>query len=168
MEQHTIAVETQLKNSTIPPHVWLDHWQGHRRLTRRMILEYPEEHFFSYSVGGMRPFSGLVMEMIRLSALGMRGVSSGDWTVTGDLKKYTEALTPSTKKGVLQLWDEVTEQINHLWPEDFQKVHLAFGQYESPVYGIILYWIENEIHHRGQAYVYMRSLGIDPPPFWER
>ena len=53
--------------------------------------------------------------MIRLSALGMRGVSSGDWTVTGDLKKYTEALTSSTKKGVLQLWDEVTEQINHLW-----------------------------------------------------
>ncbi|MEJ6979249.1 DinB family protein [Pedobacter sp. P351] len=28
--------------------------------------------------------------------------------------------------------------------------------------------IDNEIHHRGQAYVYLRSLGITPPFFWER
>jgi uncharacterized damage-inducible protein DinB len=36
------------------------------------------------------------------------------------------------------------------------------------VYFFILYWIDNEIHHRGQAYVYLRSLGIEPPHFWER
>jgi uncharacterized damage-inducible protein DinB len=28
--------------------------------------------------------------------------------------------------------------------------------------------IDNEIHHRGQAYVYLRALGLDVPPFWER
>jgi uncharacterized damage-inducible protein DinB len=26
----------------------------------------------------------------------------------------------------------------------------------------------NEIHHRGQGYVYLRTLGIEPPPFYER
>ena len=26
----------------------------------------------------------------------------------------------------------------------------------------------NEIHHRGQGYVYLRALGIEPPPFYER
>lgn len=33
---------------------------------------------------------------------------------------------------------------------------------------VILYAIDNEIHHRGQGYVYLRSLGIEPPPFYER
>ena len=33
---------------------------------------------------------------------------------------------------------------------------------------LILYVIDNEIHHRGQGYVYLRALGIEPPPFWER
>lgn len=168
MEQNTIANEVATKGITIPPDALLDHWQGHRRLTRKMIEVYPEDKFFTYSIGGMRPFSGLVMEMIRLAAVGMRGISTRDWNVTDDLTKYTEAATPSNKEDILRLWDEVTEQIDRLWPDNFQEIHLAFGQYESPVYGIVLYWIDNEVHHRGQAYVYLRSLGIEPPPFWER
>ena len=28
--------------------------------------------------------------------------------------------------------------------------------------------IDNEIHHRGQGYVYLRALGKEPPPFYER
>ena len=36
----------------------------------------------------------------------------------------------------------------------------------SPV--LLLYWIDNEVHHRGQAYVYLRALGIEPPPFYDR
>jgi hypothetical protein len=27
---------------------------------------------------------------------------------------------------------------------------------------------DNEIHYRGQGYVYRRALGMEPPPFWER
>ena len=44
----------------------------------------------------------------------------------------------------------------------------AFGQWEGPVYSFIFYWIDNEIHHSGQAYVYLRSLGIEPPAFYDR
>jgi len=29
-------------------------------------------------------------------------------------------------------------------------------------------FVDNEIHHRGQGYVYLRSLGITPPGFYER
>jgi uncharacterized damage-inducible protein DinB len=32
----------------------------------------------------------------------------------------------------------------------------------------MLYWIDNEIHHRGQGYVYLRALGIEPPAFYDR
>ncbi len=38
----------------------LAHWQGHRGLTRRMIEAFPEEAFFNYSIGSMRPFAHMV------------------------------------------------------------------------------------------------------------
>ena len=43
-----------------------------------------------------------------------------------------------------------------------------FGQYPGVLHDLILYVIDNEIHHRGQGYVYLRALGIEPPPFYDR
>jgi uncharacterized damage-inducible protein DinB len=47
-------------------------------------------------------------------------------------------------------------------------VDKVFDQWEMPGIATIQYAIENEIHHRGQAYVYLRALGIEPPSFWKR
>lgn len=73
---------------------------------------------------------------------------------------------------MLQLWDEATDQINTLWPqltlERFQEKITLFGMYEGTVMSSILYFIDNEIHHRGQGFVYLRSLGIEPPFFYEQ
>ena len=73
---------------------------------------------------------------------------------------------------LLKLWDETTVAINMYFPQialdSFSKTIKTFGQYEGTVISSILYFIDNEIHHRGQGYVYLRSLGIEPPFFWER
>lgn len=143
----------------------LDHWQGHRGLTRRMIEAYPEDKLFSFSVGEMRPFGELVLELIAMGAPMVRGLVDGHWDTS-----TTRA--PRPKAELLRLWDEQTEQIDTLWnripPERFQERLTAFGQYEDFVYKLLLYVIDNEIHHRGQAYVYMRALGLEPPAFWQR
>jgi uncharacterized damage-inducible protein DinB len=44
----------------------------------------------------------------------------------------------------------------------------AFEQWEGTGISTILYAIANEIHHRGQGYVYLRALGISPPAFHDR
>ena len=66
----------------------------------------------------------------------------------------------------------ISGEINRLWPNipaaRFQEVDTAFGQWKMAIYELLLYIRDNEIHHRGQGYVYLRSLGIEPPPFWER
>ena len=41
------------------PQQLLTHWQGHRGLTRKMIEAFPDDKLFTYSIGGMRPFSEL-------------------------------------------------------------------------------------------------------------
>ncbi len=141
-------------------------WQGHRRLTRRVIEAFPEDKLFTYSVGGMRPFSALAMEFVSMAAPIVRGVATGKWA------HFEEAQTPKTKTDLLALWDQNTKEIDAAWPtipaHRFSEVDKAFGQWEGTGIGTILYAIDNENHHRGQGYVYLRSLGIEPPAFWDR
>jgi uncharacterized damage-inducible protein DinB len=149
----------------ITPDALLEHWQGHRRLTRRVIDAFPEDKLYSFSVGGMRPFGVLAMEMITMAVPMVRGAVSGTW----DTSASREA---RPKAEVLRLWDESTEQLAALWPQvppaRFLETLTAFGQYTAPLHDLILYVVDNEIHHRAQGYVYLRALGIAPPAFYDR
>jgi uncharacterized damage-inducible protein DinB len=151
--------------SFIAPEAMLNHWQGHRRLTRRVISAFPADKLFTFSVGGMRPFGPLAMEMITMAVPMVRGAVSGEWSASG-------SRDPRPKEEVLRLWDESTEQLNVLWPQippqRFRETLTAFGQYKDVLHNLILYVIDNEIHHRGQGYVYLRALGIAPPQFPDR
>ena len=145
----------------------LKHWLGHRSLTRRVIEAFPEKEFFEFSIGGMRTFASIVQELLDIGAPGIRQIVLGK---TEDLGNHKPSAT--TKADVLELWDKATEEISQLWgqisDERFHDSILAFGQYEGTVQSSIFYYIDNEIHHRGQGYVYLRSLGIEPPMFWAR
>ncbi len=144
---------------------FLEHWQGHRLLTRRTIDAFPDDKLFSHTIGGMRPFSALAMEFIGMAVPTLNGVITGTWAQFSSPKA-------TTKAEILKLWDESTAEINALWPKisaaRFQEVDTAFGQWKMAIYDLLLYIRDNEIHHRGQGYVYLRSLGIEPPHFWER
>jgi uncharacterized damage-inducible protein DinB len=151
----------------------LEHWQEHRRLTRRAILAFPERDFFEYSIGGMRPFAHLVSEMLDLAEYGIEGIITGTWMPIYQLPHHGNNKRPlDTKEAFLQKWDEVTAQINESWnkitPDRFQTVEKAFGAFKGTNFSSIMYFIDNEIHHRGQGTVYLRSLGIEPPAFWDR
>lgn len=149
----------------ITPDALLSHWQGHRRLTRRAITAFPEDQLFSFSLGGMRPFGAMALELLTMGVPMIRGLVTGEWTSPTDRD-------PRPKPEILRLWDESTQQVNELWPripqEKFLETVTAFGQYTMPAHDLILYVIDNEIHHRGQGYVYLRALGIDPPAFYDR
>jgi uncharacterized damage-inducible protein DinB len=152
--------------TVLTPEVVLDHWQGHRRVTRRVIEAFPEDKLFSFSIGSMRPFSEMAMEFIKMAEPIVRGVATGEWVSRDDLA------TPRTKTELLALWDEATSALDRIWPtipaHRFAEVDKAFGRWDSSGIGTILYAIDNEIHHRGQGYVYLRALAIEPPAFYDR
>jgi uncharacterized damage-inducible protein DinB len=150
----------------------LNEWLGHRRLTRRVIEAFPEDKLFDYSIGGMRPFAEMVKELLDISGPGVRGIVTNNWENTGGFSQHTVNPEDRSKESLLRLWDEGTEEIKAFWPQisesRFQETVLAFGQYEGQVFSSILYFIDNEIHHRAQGTVYLRSLGVEPPAFWNR
>lgn len=151
----------------ISPAQLLESWQGHRRLTRKVIEAFPEKEFFEFSIGGMRSFSDMVMELIGIAEPGLREIVTGK---TAELKEEMDHKNQKAK--LLELWDESTEKINVLWEKmdgiDYQKNIMSFGQFPGTVQSALFYFIENEIHHRGQGYVYLRSLGVEPPLFYDR
>jgi uncharacterized damage-inducible protein DinB len=167
-----LAAETTSPAFTITTGALLAHWQGHRRVTRRVIEAFPEDKLVSFSVGGMRPFAGMAFEMISMASGGIRGIATGDWATGQELMHHSGDPVPGKREALLRLWDETTDLIDSLWPgippQRFQEVDTAFGMYEGVIYGLLLYWIDNEIHHRGQGYVYLRALGIEPPAFYDR
>src|SRR5437867_8067485 len=132
----------------IPSAALLEHWQGHRRLTRRVIEAFPEDRLVTFSVGSMRPFGAMALEMLSMAEPMVRGIVTGDWdqSISRDARP---------KQEVLRLWDESTEKINRLWPqipaERFQETMTAFGNYPVRVYDLLLYVIVNDINHRGHG-----------------
>lgn len=165
-------METIATATVITPEAYLALWQGHRGLTRRVIEAFPEKELFTFSVGGMRTFAVLAMEMTDLANPGMEGIVTGEWKDMNSLPHSSGEGMPETKDDLLALWDETTAKIDRLWeklePQDFQKQIVAFGMFPGTVASTLQYFIDNEIHHRGQGYVYLRALGIEPPAFWDR
>ena len=145
----------------------LSQWLGHRGLTRRVIAAFPEDKLFTHSVGGMRTFADILTELLTLGAPGILGVVNGGWENYQDVEASFKL---KTKQEFLDSWDAGTKEIQTLWPkisqERFFETDKFFGLYEGPNFWSILYLIDNEMHDRAQGYVYLRSLGIEPPPFW--
>jgi uncharacterized damage-inducible protein DinB len=154
-----------VESTFITPEAMLAHWQGHRRVTRRLLAAFPDDKLFTFSVGGMRPFGELALEMLTMGVPMLHGLISGEWSASPNRD-------PLPKAELLRRWDECTTRIDDLFRKlpagQFAKTMTAFGQYTAPLHDLILYVIDNEIHHRGQAYVYLRALGIEPPPFYDR
>lgn len=160
-----MSTGTAVTSPFISTDALLEYWQGHRRLTRRLIEAFPEDELFRFKVGPMRTFGELAQELLAMASPLVRGVATGEWAPYSPVEA-------STRAELLRLWDESTEELNALWPqipaERFQETVTAFGQYTDKVHGLFLYAIDNEVHHRGQGYVYLRALNVEPPPFWDR
>jgi len=152
-------------NSVLQKDELLLHWQSHRAITRRTIEKFEEKDLFEFSIGGMRPFSEMAIELLAIAAPGLESMA------TGLPHEYTKKEFTS-KEEILKAWDESTVLINSYYaqiPADrFQEVFNLYGEYNYKIVDNIFYFIDNEIHHRGQGYVYLRALGIEPPFFWER
>ena len=148
----------------LTPEALLTNLKDVRALTRKVIEAFPEKDFFEFKIANLRPFSEMVEEFLMITNYIFKETLHEKHTPF-----YTEGQFPTTKTEVLALWDRSTEILNREW----QKV----GDYTQPltIYQMtfsftqwILYFIENESHHRGQGYTYLRALGIEPPFFWGR
>jgi hypothetical protein len=150
----------------ITPEVMLAYWMDERLQTRQLIESFPDDHLFFYSLNGMRPFAELALEIISMSIPAAIGITTGHWQPTGSFSRsWNGDAKPLNKRELLQLWDKTTEEIERLWslmPEDrLLEKQTVFGLGAGPVYSFVLRYIDQEIQHRCQAILYLRSLNLN-------
>ena len=143
-----------------------NHWQGHRQLTVRTIEAFPEDKLFSYNVEPMRTFGEIAKEILEVENSTLHGILSGEWKWE---PKYNSV---ANKQELVSAFEALGKQTQENWSklstERLQAVEKDAWGMTWANYNRLLYMIDNEIHHRAQGYVYLRSLGIEPPAFYER
>ncbi len=146
----------------------LAHWLGHRRLTRRTIEAFPEDALFAYHAPGMRSFGAMIHEVDTLLPVALQGAAEGTWRWP---REYASS-TPADKADLLAAFDVATADLETYLPRISTDRFLALDRplpaREEPVVATLLYFLDNEIHHRAQGFVYLRELGIEPPAFYRR
>jgi uncharacterized damage-inducible protein DinB len=154
-----MSAKSDSSTQVISAEALLEHWQGHRRLTRRVIEAFPGGPVLQFLDRLNAAFGAMALELLSMAEPMVRGIVTGEWD-----QSLTREERP--RKELLRLWDESTTKIDALWPkiplERFQQKMTAFGQYPGRVHELLFYVIDNEIHHRGEGYVYLRALGIAP------
>ena len=148
----------------LTPSALLSNFKDARALTRNVIEAFPEKDLFEFSIANLRPFSQMVEEFLMITNYIFTETLHEKYTPF-----YTEGQFPTTKTEVLALWDRATEILDREWQKvgDYTQ-SLTIYQMTFTFAQWILYAIENESHHRGQGYTYLRALGIEPPFFWAR
>ena len=121
-------------------------------------------------VEGMRPFRELILEILGVERFTVRGLAFDKW----EYEALPDNLRTSPIEEVLELGRNIRAETRKLWPdipaEEFTKLRPSPTPFipEGTAIGRLTYALENEIHHRGQGYVYLRLLGQVPPAFYIR
>jgi uncharacterized damage-inducible protein DinB len=142
--------------------------EGNRRLTVRVLWAFPEQDLFTHAAPGMRPAAELFKEIMEVERALVRGTATGEWVYASATKDVT------TKHGLVEAFAALRSQTLEWW-EKITEDRLAAVEDDGfgwlpvrPNLTRVIYSLENEIHHRGQVYVYLRQLGVEPPAFYER
>ncbi|WP_019586449.1 DinB family protein [Deinococcus apachensis] len=158
---------TTVMSTFLTPADFLTYWLSHRHLTRRVIEAFPEDQLFTFTAAPpMRPFAEMAWEIHGVTAYTLNGLVTGDWG-----EPVWDAQPAQTREALLAAWDELSRRIEAELPGVSPT---RYAEEQPLAWGPMTGWfaaigvVDNEIHHRGQGYVYLRALGITPPDFWAR
>ena len=144
---------------------WAD-WEGNRRLTLAVARAFPGESLWARQVPAMRPFGELLEEVLSVERFFTRGLGENVWTY--EPVRLERALPWPTAAAVRGETDAVFHGIAEASLAEVTPDPTGWGLPPQSHMDRLQYLLENEIHHRGQGYVYLRLLGVEPPLFYRR
>lgn len=135
----------------------------HRAALQDLYAQLPaEQSDFRAWPEGMS-FTGLADHLAgsseRIMALvqGQAPAAPGSTPPSASLSEARERLEHSTRT--------LSEFLDSLSDEDISRVVTAFGGRQMPVSTLLDFNINHEAHHKGQAWMMARMIGVQPPFF---
>ena len=139
----------------------IKYWRNVRALPLEVLDRFPESQMSFRPAKSIRTAAEQFDHILAVELYIRKGLTENAW---GPVP--TPGLGISTKKGLLEklTWEhEETGRVLRMLPESsFEGFYQTrFGRLSGE--GIIYLGIDEEIHHRGNLYTYLRLMGIEPP-----
>ena len=139
----------------------LKYWENVRMLTLKLLDRFPEQQFGFRPANNVRSVAELFDHVLAVELYARKGLIENVW---GPVP------TPGlgmTEKALLR--DALSEEhaatiamLRSLPEKSFSQLYnTPFGKLTGE--GMIYLALDEEIHHRGNLYTYLRILGIEPP-----
>ncbi len=142
-------------------HSIIKYWDNVRALTIQMLELFPSEQMDFRPTPKVRNVAEQINHILAVELHARNGFTSGNWEPPGEpaLKKSTKNLLADMLRSEHEKTDRV---LRMLPPEAFTRIYeTSYGKISGE--GFIYLTIDEEIHHRGNLYVYLRLLDIVPP-----
>ena len=139
----------------------IKYWNNVRKLTLRVRDLIPDNQFDFKPAAGVRSVAELFEHILDVELQIRKGFIHGDWV------RFPYLGLISNEKCVLREHlarehERTTEMLLELPEGRFIKLYRTpYGKITGE--GLIYVAIDEEIHHRGNLYTYLRILGIEPP-----
>ncbi len=139
----------------------LKYWVNVRRLTMKLFDLFPEDNFDFRPVETIRTVAEQFDHILIAELYARIGILMGVWSL--EPFAGNRDLNRNTIRNKLFQEHEKTIGLLRMLPEGrFLKIYdTPFGSISGET--IIYETIDEEIHHRGNLYTYLRILGIEPP-----
>jgi uncharacterized damage-inducible protein DinB len=139
----------------------IKYWNNMRRLTLRSLDTFPDDKFEFRPVDGVRNVAELFDHMLEVELYIRKGLLHGDWIrlpYLGPVSSEKQVM----RQHLVREHERTSEMLHELPEGRFMKLYeTPFGRISGE--GQIYVAIDEEIHHRGNLYTYLRILGIEPP-----
>ncbi|MEE9555492.1 MAG: DinB family protein [candidate division Zixibacteria bacterium] len=139
----------------------LKYWENVRKLTLKMFDFFPEDRFDFKPTETVRTVAEQFDHILVVELFTRIGILTGEWNATA--LEVDRNLDRAYLRNKLYNEHKKTMGMLRLLPEGrFMRTYdTLFGELTGEV--AIYEAIDEEIHHRGNLYVYLRMLGIEPP-----
>jgi len=139
----------------------LKYWENVRKLTLKVFDLFPHDKFDYSPVDNVRSVAEQFDHILICELYARIGMLTGIWDMapfSGERDLSRESLREKLYKE-----NRKTLGLLRMLPEgQFIKIYnTPFGAVSGEA--VIYETIDEEIHHRGNLYIYLRLLGIDPP-----
>jgi uncharacterized damage-inducible protein DinB len=139
----------------------LKYWENVRKLTLKIFDLFPHDKFDYRPVADIRSVAEQFDHILICELYARIGMLTGVW----DIKPFSgeRDLGRNRLRDKLYAENKKTLGLFRMLPEgQFIKIYKTpFGAISGEA--IIYETIDEEIHHRGNLYIYLRMLGISPP-----
>lgn len=167
---------------------FLDHWDGVRMVTLKLLDCFSEEELRHTVWTGSRTVGEMFHHIGAHQFYAVRGLMKGQWEPSGTLEESPDADWDLHKHLIiykhqtLHHWLERAQQRMRSWAAEVSESRLADFATDNPWHQGMRGWLllqhayQDEVHHRGQLYLFARQLGhippdvfaVDHPDYWEQ